>query len=536
MTTVFRASAAAVALTSLGLVAGWLGAGSQRAPDAEEPAAGGPAAPVLSEQALRNLGVTFGEAALGEFVKTRRIQARVVDAALNERPVTTGVGGVVAEVHVRPGSRVRPGDPLVTLVRAAIPRPELPLTGGLLPSLSEDLHAAVSAFLNARGRRDIAQRELERIRRFTVESGDPELPVLPRKVEIDLEYELATTQQQFADARREMGRHGLTAEEIDAIGDDAPELPNEVLWRRALAVNGFWGEAEDAVLAALPEGLAATPWVVGALGELAASGRRDPGLARAVRETPALAANFTDALCLLLSGHTTESVTRLAELGELGPTCILTAPPGPPDWDVERVEIRTGIHVPAGAVLVVLDDARTMWLSVEPVGDEIAAVTRACETGLRIDADPLIPGSGPALRGLLVDRIATRSAGAGPVALIACENTALPVPEGAVARSWALREGTRYLVRVPVERFENRIVLPATAVVQHGLERAVLVRDGDTVRVQPVHVEYEDEDVAVIAYDGSLSPGDPVCLTGAFELALGLEGSAGADPHAGHDH
>jgi hypothetical protein len=63
------------------------------------------------------------------------------------------------------------------------------------------------------------------------------------------------------------------------------------------------------------------------------------------------------------------------------------------------------------------------------------------------------------------------------------------------------------------------------------------VADGDTFRAQPVHVEYEDDEVAVIANDGSIFPGDPVATSGAFALGLALEaGPAGADPHAGHDH
>ena len=55
----------------------------------------------------------------------------------------TALGGVVTELHVRTGRCVRPGEPIVTLARADIPRPELPLTGSLLPSLSEDFHSAV---------------------------------------------------------------------------------------------------------------------------------------------------------------------------------------------------------------------------------------------------------------------------------------------------------------------------------------------------------------------------------------------------------
>ena len=56
-------------------------------------------------------------------------------------------------------------------------------------------------------------------------------------------------------------------------------------------------------------------------------------------------------------------------------------------------------------------------------------------------------------------------------------------------------------------------------------------------RPQPVHVEYEDDRIVVLANDGSLFQGDPVVVRGAFALGLALQaGSGAADPHAGHDH
>jgi multidrug efflux pump subunit AcrA (membrane-fusion protein) len=65
----------------------------------------------------------------------------------------------------------------------------------------------------------------------------------------------------------------------------------------------------------------------------------------------------------------------------------------------------------------------------------------------------------------------------------------------------------------------------------------VFLPDGRTFRPQPVHVEYADDEVVVVADDGSLFDGDPVVLHGAFALGLALgRGSAKADPHAGHNH
>jgi multidrug efflux pump subunit AcrA (membrane-fusion protein) len=110
------------------------------------------------------------------------------------------------------------------------------------------------------------------------------------------------------------------------------------------------------------------------------------------------------------------------------------------------------------------------------------------------------------------------------------------VPEGG-SRSWKLRSGLRYLVRVPVETLAQRFVLPAGAVTEDGPDKVVLVADGKTFRKKVVHVEHLDDEVAVIANDGSLSPGDPVVTAGAFPLGLALQSGRGpADAHAGHGH
>jgi multidrug efflux pump subunit AcrA (membrane-fusion protein) len=124
----------------------------------------------------------------------------------------------------------------------------------------------------------------------------------------------------------------------------------------------------------------------------------------------------------------------------------------------------------------------------------------------------------------------------GAVAYVVCGNEPVPAA-GSPSRSWKLRSGLRYLVRVPVEVLAGRFVLPAGAVTERGPERIAFLQDGSTYRPVPVYVEYEDDEVVVIANDGSIFPGDPVVTSGAFALGLALQlESAAPDPHAGHSH
>ena len=93
-------------------------------------------------------------------------------------------------------------------------------------------------------------------------------------------------------------------------------------------------------------------------------------------------------------------------------------------------------------------------------------------------------------------------------------------------------------LRVPIEKWEKRIVLPVDAVAQEGAETFVFLENGDHFDQRPVHVEYQDQLWVVIANDGSLFPGDAVALTGAHQMQVALKNAAGGgvDPHAGHNH
>ena len=111
-------------------------------------------------------------------------------------------------------------------------------------------------------------------------------------------------------------------------------------------------------------------------------------------------------------------------------------------------------------------------------------------------------------------------------------------PDGRKFVYWRYKPGQRMQIRVPVERWEERIVLPVDGVAQDGAEAYVFQPNGDHFDRRPVHVEYRDQLFAVIANDGSIFPGDIVASSGAHQLQLALKGRSGvaADPHAGHTH
>ncbi len=497
---------------SIGAGGAWLAARPPAAKAETEAAAA--TSDQLSPQTLKNLGVVVGVAKLGTYVEHVEVQATVVDRPRNDRPLQAPLGGIVTEVLVASGGRARERAVLFRIVRDPIARPELALVGDILAPLGEKLHDAVASYRRAKGDVEIAQRELSRVNKLNAESG--ELPAVPRNRVVEIEYAVARAELALRNAEAELSWHGVKPGE-KMHGHRAADL-----WRQALEHSGLWPKQAELIRRALPADARDEPWTIAIVGELAAAGVVDQTLADAVRDVPALARRFSEAAGLLRAGHSVASVRLLAQQGALEPVIELRAPEG--DWDVHVLDARVGQRVDAGTRLALLHDARTMWLRFAPVGDERRAVADAIAKNQVGTAMPLIPGAGPKL-----ENIAVRS---WPLAV--CSNTPIKDDD---PRTWALREGMRYVVKLPVRRFPKRFVLPRGAVADDGPDRVVFIPDGKTFRPVPVHVEAETQDQVVIADDGALFDGDEVVLGGAYALALALQADTGAvDPHAGHNH
>ena len=94
-------------------------------------------------------------------------------------------------------------------------------------------------------------------------------------------------------------------------------------------------------------------------------------------------------------------------------------------------------------------------------------------------------------------------------------------------------------MHLPVETWSQQIVLPASAVVDEGIDSQVFVRDGFKFRRVRVVVRDRNPERVVLADNSDLKPGDVVVTQGAIQLhlALKLQASGGADAgHHGHSH
>ena len=539
-------------LLAIGLVGGFVAA-SQKAPvDDHEHAHGGgddhghghgdehdhghAHAPKLTKQTLANLGVEVGEVQPGEFVRTRDVPAVVAERPGSLRPASAPVAGVVEEVLVLEGQRVEAGAPVAQVRRDPFPRPSLVLTDAVLRPLNEEFHDAVAALRSSSQALAIAQEELARVRRALSGASD----ALPSKVEVDARNEERRATRALANAREEAERHGLTAADVAAIESGQTtdvELPPA---QRVLAHNGLWSEDASRLLAALPEDVRARRYAVAVVAELVGSRALTPRMAELVQTRPAIAAAFLDLAGLIQHGWSAESVIGLADAGALEPVVTVRAPKGAKDWDVESVRVRAGERVEAGTTLAECRDGSTLVLELAPAGPDLPAIATALTSRETVTAEPLVPGAGPSLDGLRLHRLESGGAHAGSgSAEVLVANRVLTVTEteDRAFRSWAVRPGLRYVVRVPLERLRDRFVLPASALATRGPDTVLLLEDGDGFRPVAVRVEHRDARTAVVAKDGAVFPGDRVVLKGAFSVLLAIQSAAsGVDPHAGHDH
>src|SRR5690606_36536641 len=274
----------------------------------------------------------------------------------------------------------------------------------------------------------------------------------------------------------ELDKHGLSHEQIEASARGAP-LPafDEATWRQALAHNGLWTDAAKAVHAALPPEVRVVPWVIATIGELAANGLLSAELAGWLRATEGAGAVFPAIGALLQRGHTLPDVARLHALGALAPVVDVAAPASDGDWDVHALLVKPGEHVPEGRPVAVLRDPRRMQLVITPLPGEVETVGKAIVEGLPCRATPLVPGSGPTLEGVRIERMLGADGERGTIALATVANE--PLAATAEARTWRLRAGTRYQVRVPQRAVHGAFVLPAAALARDGSRQIVLIRD-----------------------------------------------------------
>lgn len=265
------------------------------------------------------------------------------------------------------------------------------------------------------------------------------------------------------------------------------------------------------------------------------------------------AAIRADIQALILHGLSQDQVDRIVATRGLVQEITIAAPHpagcGGKGQHSEFLQVITlavapGQHVPAGEPLATLADHCELYIEGKAFEQDAAALSQAANAGTAVTAAIEANGSGTEevadLNIEFVESTVERDSRTLkfyvriPNELVRNEVT----PDGHRFIGWRYRPGQRVQLYVPVDTWQDRIVLPVEAVIQEGPEWFVFRQKGSRFERVPVHVEHRDQRFAVVENDGTLFPGDIVAASGAYQMHLALKNKAGGgvDPHAGHNH
>jgi multidrug efflux pump subunit AcrA (membrane-fusion protein) len=213
-------------------------------------------------------------------------------------------------------------------------------------------------------------------------------------------------------------------------------------------------------------------------------------------------------------------------------------------WQVQELRVATGQHVNAGDTLAVLTDYQSLAIEGKAFEQDTAEIYRAIDQGWPVTAVIESSGRKPEkITGLKLTYASGRVDQESRAFhfYVALPNRLLRDAKNEDGRrfiDWQFKPGQRVELRVPVEQWKDRIVLPADAVARDGPESFVFQQSGNSFVRRPVYEEHRDQFSVVIANDGSIFPGDQVALTAAQQMQIALKNKSGGavDPHAGHNH
>lgn len=215
-----------------------------------------------------------------------------------------------------------------------------------------------------------------------------------------------------------------------------------------------------------------------------------------------------------------------------------------PLFQVEDLKVDVGQHVKAGDLLCILADYSDLYIQGKAFEQDVTVLDRAANQDWHVTA--VVPGDNQKRQMATGLKILSLANTVDPESRALLFYVELPnkrirdrqTTDGRRFCAWQFKPGQRLELLVPVERWNNRIVLPRDAVIQDAAESYVFEKIGDHFERRAVRVEYSDQYSAVLADAGVIAPGKTVVVAGAYQIFLALKNKSGGapDPHAGHNH
>lgn len=494
----------------------------------------------ISPEALKNYGVTFMALTAQNYTPYTVIPAKVDKMPGSELVFTMSLGGQIREILIRPGESIRPGQALIEILRDPIPRPELRFTGNFLQPEVKILRESASDYARSIRILNNLRNELKRLNAAQMETDAGSL--IPKKDIIDASNQVTEQESVVNGIRHSLSAFGYSPAELEKLARGLFIVPNSKNWISALKNNGYWSVTAESLHRMLPETVRQHYWTVAGIGELEAMGLLSAEVLKAASESEPLRHGWTDAASLLIQGYSIHAIAQWADQGWLNPVVNVCLPSKMKDggFDVESVTAQKGRHLNAGEEILTVVNHEQMVLSCAPLGSELKLLNNAVVEKAVLSAEPVVKGTGKLIDGLHIASFVSDKTNDN-TALIPVENR-LMKPHAANSRDprvWQLREGMKYLLRIPLSStLKNVFVVPNDAVTDFGSDKIVIVKHGAFYEVRSVVVLRQDGDKTVLSSESALKPGEEIAASGAFRLNLALQrgGPSAVDPHAGCSH
>ena len=493
--------------------------------------------PAISETALENMGIVVGPAKLSNFSKYRTILAVVEELVTTSQPVFAPVGGHIEKIAVKQYELVKKKQVVVSLIRDAIPRIDLTLTGDILKPATEEMHESLAKFRRAVKNLEILEAELQRIQKYSKSEITDAYPIVPQKRIIELNYEITRAQQEIAIVQEELARHGLSESQVGKLGK-LPRIDAQI-WNKTLKSHGLWPSTAEKLYQVLPEDIQKLHWTMATISELVAAGLVKRDLYMWLKKNRDVGAHFLEIGGLLQRGNSLDKIRHMYELNVFNSVVEISAPDNVDSWDVEEILIKKHQVVEEGQHLITLKNPQILYLVARPEGSERNLTLNALQNNLKVQASPLLEEEGPTLKDLEIENIVSDKKTGAMRAYIQIKNEVFKIhnnASGVTRRTWKLRAKQQYILRVPTETMEKVYVFPKDALAEDGPNKIMFLQNGDHFRPIEVKVLYQDHEFVVISNKADIFPGDIVVYQGAFALGLALKSSSGTDAGHGHGH
>ena len=255
---------------------------------------------------------------------------------------------------------------------------------------------------------------------------------------------------------------------------------------------------------------------------------------------------------LVLHGLSKEQVARIESERNLLPQLTISTPPitspsgtksDVPALVAEYLKVTPGAFVQAGTQLAILSDHSELYIEGRAFEYDAEILQKATQSETELSAlfhnDD---GGTPELTNLKMLFLSSRVEAESHTLhfYIRLPNVALRMreePSGHRWVDWKYRPGRHLSVRVPIEVWNDQLVLPVSALVTEGTESFVFRRTG--LRFERCRIVLKHRDMAsIVLGEGSeVQPGDTIVTRGAdqLQLALKLQTGGGGGGHS-HDH